>query len=139
MGSFPSINKGFENLRVYQLAEKLADCAWIFASGWDQSTRDTVGRQLIRAADGIEANTAEGTGREGFQGNRRFVRNARGSLYETRHWFRRAHAHHLMSIEAVKTAKLILDELGPRLNACLRSIGPVAKSQRGEGVAAKDK
>lgn len=119
------MTKGFENLRVYQLSEKLSDSIWTMARGWDQLAKDTIGRQLIRSADGIGANIAEGTGWGSFQDNRRFVRNARGSLYETRHWLRRAHARHLMSVEEVKAVKPILDELGPKLNAYLRSIGPV--------------
>ncbi len=116
--------KGFESLRVYQLQEKLSDLVWKIARGWDQLSKDTVGRQLIRSADSIGANIAEGTGRGSFQDNRRFVRNARGSFYETRHWLRRAHRRRLLSSEAVKTIKPILDELGPKLNAYLRSIGP---------------
>jgi len=116
--------KGFENLRVYQLSERLSDLVWKVARGWDQLAKDTIGRQLIRAADSIGANIAEGTGRGSFQDNRRFVRNARGSLYETRHWLGRAHARHLLSAEEIKTIKPILDELGPKLNAYLRSIGP---------------
>ncbi len=140
--------KGFENLRVYQLSEKLSDTVWNTVAGWNQLARDTVGRQLVRAADSIGANIAEGTGRGSFQDNRRFVRNARGSLYETRHWLRRAHQRRLLSNEAVKTIKPILDELGPKLNAYLRSIGPVAESEPdnletpqavGKGQGTKDK
>ena len=98
---------------------------------------------MIRAADSIGANIAEGTGRGSFQDNRRFVRNARGSLYETRHWLRRAHARRLLSVEEVKAVKPILDELGPKLNAYLRSIGPVLEPQKNAGtvalITAKDK
>ena len=98
---------------------------------------------MIRAADSIGANIAEGTGRGSFQDNRRFVRIARGSLYETRHWLRRAHARHLMSVEEVKAVKPILDELGPKLNAYFRSIGPVPKLPNDHGtlapINAKDK
>jgi four helix bundle protein len=120
--------KGFENLRVYQLAEVLSDSIWKLARGWDQLAKDTIGRQLIRSADSIGANIAEGTGRGSYQDNRRFVRNARGSFYETRHWLRRAHVRRLMSVGEVKAIKPILDELGTKLNAYLRSIGPVPPS-----------
>ena len=121
----------FENLHVYRLSEKLSDAIWMVVKEWDPLAKYTLGRQLIRAADSIGANIAEGTGRGSFQDNRRFVRNARGSLYETRHWLRRAHSRHLLSNEAVKTIKPILDELGPRLNAYLRSIGPVTAPDSG--------
>jgi four helix bundle protein len=52
--------------------------------------KDTVGKQMVRAGDSIGANIAEGSGRGSFQDNRRFIRIARGSLYETMHWLRRA-------------------------------------------------
>ncbi len=117
--------KGFEALRVYQISEKLCDAIWDAVRGWDRLAQDTVGRQMIRAADSVGANIAEGTGRGSFQDNRRFVRNARGSLYETRHWLRRAHQRHLLTAESVSLIKPLIDNLAPRLNAYLRSIGPV--------------
>jgi four helix bundle protein len=130
--------KGFEALRVYQLSEKLCDAIWKVVRAWDRLAQDTLGRQIIRAADSIGANIAEGTGRGSFQDNRRFVRNARGSLYETRHWLRRAHNRSLLSAEAVKTIKPMMDELGPKLNAYLRSIGPVAEAASEPKLRAKD-
>src|SRR5205809_4987112 len=125
------MRSNFEKLRVYQLSEELADGIWQLIRSWEQFAMDTIGKQIVRGADSIGANIAEGTGRGSFQDNRRFVRNARGSLYETRHWLRRAHSRRLLSNEAVKTIKPILDELGPRLNAYLRSIGPVPAPDSG--------
>jgi len=61
------MTKGFENLRVYQLSEKLADSIWRVARGWDQLAKETIGRQLIRAADSVGANIAEGTGVGAFR------------------------------------------------------------------------
>ncbi len=86
------MTKSFEKLRVYELAELLADEIWRIVRKWDTFARDTVGKQIVRSADSIGANIAEGTGRGTYQDNRRFVRTARGSLYETRHWLRRAYA-----------------------------------------------
>lgn len=48
---------------------------------------------------------------------------ARGSLYETRHWLRRAFKRKLLSDEQINQLKTTLDELNPRLNAYLKSIG----------------
>jgi four helix bundle protein len=72
----------FENLQVYQVSERLADRIWHIVSEWHHFPRDTVGKQLVRAADSIGANIAEGSGRGSFQDNRRFIRIARASLYE---------------------------------------------------------
>jgi len=113
----------FENLEVYQLSEKIADTVWEIVKLWGNLARDTVGKQLIRAADSIGANIAEGEGRGSFKDNQRFVRIARGSLNETKHWLRRAFHRKLLSAEQIATLKPLLDELAPRLNAYLNSIG----------------
>ena len=115
----------FENLRVYQLSESLADQVWLIVTKWNLLARDTVGRQLIRAADSIGANIAEGTGRGTFVDNKRFVRIARGSLNETQHWLRRAYKRRLLKQNEVHNLKLLVDELAPKLNAYLKSIGRV--------------
>ena len=113
----------FEQQEVYQLAEKLSDEVWAVVLNWDNFAKDTVGKQLVRAADSIGANIAEGCGRQSFQDNRRFVRIARGSLNETRHWLRRAFKRKLLDDAKVAALKPLLDELAPRLNAYLSSIG----------------
>lgn len=113
----------FQDLRVYQLAEQLADDIWGLVLRWDGLARDTVGKQLVRAADGIGANIAEGCGRYGYQDNRRFVHIARGSLTETQHWLRRAHRRKLLTKEQTDGLATLLGELAPKLNAYLRSIG----------------
>src|SRR2546423_15298815 len=115
----------FESLRVYQLSEKLADQIWSIVLTWNVLARDTVGRQLIRAADSVGANIAQGTGRGTFVDNRRFVRIARGSLNETQHWLRRAYKRRLLSSKQISTVKPLVDELAPKLNAYLNSIGKV--------------
>lgn len=118
---------GFEKLHVYQLAAKLADQVWSIVQQWNPLARDTLGKQVIRSADSIGANIAEGTGRGTYQDNRRFVRIARGSLYETKHWLRRAYCRNLLTAEQTKSLKIIIDELAPKLNAYLNSIGPPSK------------
>ena len=116
----------FENLKVYQLSETLADEIWDVVLGWDRFARDTVGNQIVRAADSIGANIAEGAGRGSFQDNRRFTRIARGSLKETQHFLRRAYKRKLLDDNQVNKIKPLVDSLAPMLNAYLRSIGRVS-------------
>ncbi len=118
----------FENLRVYQLSEKLADAVWDMVLGFDSLAKDTVGKQLARSADSIGANIAEGAGRGSYQDNRRFIRIARGSLNETKHWLRRAYKRGLMTETQINEMRVLIDELAPKLNAYLNSIGPVPES-----------
>lgn len=113
----------FENLKVYQLSEALADLIWDISSGWNNFARDTVGKQIVRSADSIGANIAEGTGRGSYQDNRRFVKIGRGSLNETKHWLRRAYKRNLLTEAQIEQLKPIINELSPKLNAYLNSIG----------------
>lgn len=113
----------FEKLRVYKLSEELADEIWKVVSRWDTFAKDTVGRQIVRSADSVGTNIAEGTGRHNFQDNRRFVKIARGSLNETQHFLRRAFKRNLLTPADVKKLKPLVDNLAPQLNAYLKSIG----------------
>lgn len=107
------------------MAERLADDIWKIVGEWQSLPKDTVGRQMIRAADSIGANIAEGVGRGSYQDNRRFVKIARGSLYETQHWLRRAYSRNLLTDEQVDALKLIINDLAPELNSYLKSIGSI--------------
>jgi len=112
----------FENLRVYKLSEEIADTIWAITLRCDYFNRDTIGKQIVRSADSIGANIAEGTERFGIQDNKRFVYFARGSLNETKHWLRRAFKRNLLSEVEIEKVKLLLDELAPRLNAYINSL-----------------
>jgi four helix bundle protein len=120
----------FEKLQVYLLAEKLADEIWSVVLAWDNFSRDTVGKQVVRSGDSIGANIAEGTGRGTFQDNCRFIRMARGSLYETKHWLRRAYKRSLLTKKQVDKLVPMTNELAPKLNAYFRSVDLAARQTR---------
>lgn len=90
---------------------------------WDRLAQDAVGRQLINSADSIGANIAEGTGRGSFADNRRFARIARGSLFEVKHWLRRAYKRNLLSEKEIALFQKLIKELTPKLSAYIASIG----------------
>jgi four helix bundle protein len=113
----------YERLEVYRLAERIADRIWDIVIKWDHFAKDTVGKQIVRAADSIGANIAEGVGRGSHADNKRFVRTARGSLYETKHFLRLAFKRSLLGKPDIEALKPLIDELAPRLNAYLKSIG----------------
>ena len=113
----------FEDLEVYKLAEKLANEIWSIVKTWNSFEKDTVGKQIVRSADSVCTNIAEGRGRFNDQDNRRFVKIARGSLYETISWLRLAYVRQLLTKDQTNKLKLITDKLLPKLNAYLKSIG----------------
>ncbi|MBD2253083.1 four helix bundle protein [Nostoc parmelioides] len=120
-------SKYFRELRVYQLAEKLADEIWQIVNDWDMFAKNTIGIQIVRSADSIGANIAEGVGRGSYQDDKRFIRIARGSLNETQHWLRRAYTRRLLTLEQIDRLKLMINDLAPQLNSYLNSIGKNTK------------
>ena len=113
----------FEKLEIYQLSEKLADRIWDIVLSWNHLAQDTVGKQIVRSADSIGANIAEGSGRGSDKDYSRFLKIGRGSLYETKHWLRRAFKRKLLTQEQINELKALINELTPKHNAYIRSIG----------------
>ncbi len=121
------------------MAEELADLLWAIVLKWDNFSKDTIGKQLVRSGDSVGANIAEGEGRGSYQDNRRFIKIARGSLQETQHWLRRAYKRGLLTDEQVGALRLIVNKLASTLNAYLRSIGTSTLISADEGQMTKDK
>ena len=111
------MNTNFENLEVYKLSEKLSDLVWDIAIKWNYFAKDTVGKQLVKAVDSIGANIAEGSGRGSYSDNKRFVKIARGSLFESKHWLNKAFKRELIIENDYKEMLILVEELIPRLSA----------------------
>ncbi len=86
-----------ERLEVFKEAERLCDEIWESVSHWDEFARNTVGRQLVRAADSIGANLVEGDGRQHARDSLNFFYFARASLREARYWLTRAEKRKLFN------------------------------------------
>jgi four helix bundle protein len=116
----------FEELKVLQAAEAIADDVWRLIVTWEQFIRDSVGWQLTRATDSIGANIAESFGRFSYGEKLQFLYYARGSLFETKYWLNRVKARKLASDGQVDNYSRILTDLARQLNAFASSL----KSQR---------
>ena len=119
----------FEQLEVYQISEILADKIWEIIGQWESFEKDTIGKQLVRSSDSIGANIAEGTGRGSFNDNIRFAKIARASLFETKHWLRRAYRRKLLSESQTDELKSLVEKLSPKISAYINSIGTKGKFQ----------
>ena len=71
----------------------------------------------------------EGKGRGSLPDNRRFVRVARGSLYETIHWLRRSYMRELLTHLKIKKVRELIEEPSPKLNVFLRSVDQRARTK----------
>jgi four helix bundle protein len=99
----------------------LADEIWDIVHTWDYFAKITVGKQLVGAADSIGANIAEGAGRGTPRDNQRFIRISRGSFNETKYWLRRSTRRRLINETQTANLKQLVDQIGPSLNAYLKS------------------
>lgn len=112
-----------EELQVYTLSMEMAEKIWTIVIEWDYFTKDTIGKQLVRAADSIAANLSEGYGRYHFKENTNFSYYSRGSLYETKTWLTKAHNRNLVSDESFEIFINAIDNIGVKLNNYIKSIG----------------
>jgi len=112
--------ESLEDTEVFRLAERICDRFYELVRDWERFDKRTSGEQLVRAADSIGANIAESYGRFGYGERLQFLYYARGSLYETKYWVRRAKERKLLPEETTTKALLALDNLAVKLNAYIR-------------------
>ena len=109
-----------EDLRIFKLAEEIADTIWETAIKWSYFEKDSIGKQIVKSADSIGANIAEGYGRHHLNDNIRFLFIARGSLQETKYWLQRAVKRNLIKQDIADGLISEVNNLGPQLNAFIR-------------------
>lgn len=110
-------NLKYEDLEVYQLAEKLSDRIWQIVIRWNYISQNSYGSQLIGSSASIGSNIAEGYGRGSKTDRSRFAKISRGSLYETIHWLNKTHRLKILSEDEFKELSEICDILTPKLSA----------------------
>jgi len=112
-----------EDLEVYQLAETFSDEIWHLVATWDYFSKDTVGKQIVRSADSISANIAEGYGRYHYKENRNFCLFSRGSILETKGWLKKSKNRNLINETLFNELFEKLQVIHIKLNAYLKFIG----------------
>jgi four helix bundle protein len=112
-----------EDLEVYQLAESFGDEVWFVVHEWEYFAKDTLGKQLVRSADSISANIAEGYGRYHYKENKNFCYFSRGSIIETKGWLKKSKNRQLLNEEKFDLLYGKLQTIHIKLNAYIKFIG----------------
>ena len=86
-----------EDLEIYNLSMAFSDKIWNLVSNWEYFSKDTVGKQWVRAADSVDANISEGFGRYTSKDSKNFYIIARGSMQESKTWLTKAFRRKLIS------------------------------------------
>lgn len=90
---------------------------------WDYFSKDTIGKQLVKAVDSVAANLSEGFGRYHYKETKQFGYYSGGSLYETKTWLIKAHNRKLLNDKNFETLMKEINSLGKQLNKYIKSIG----------------
>jgi four helix bundle protein len=72
-----------EELDIYKISMEIGDIIYELVSNWDSFDKDSLGKQLVRAADSIALNISEGYGRFFYKEDRNFCYFSTGSAKET--------------------------------------------------------
>jgi four helix bundle protein len=110
----------FEDLEILQIAEGIADAIWQEVEQWEPFAQDTIGKQIVRAADSIGANIAEAFGRYHYGEKLRFFYYARGSIFEMKYWLNRVLARELMSSTQGQQQIATITQLARKLNNTIK-------------------
>jgi four helix bundle protein len=112
-----------EELQIYNQSMAMAEKIWNIVIAWDYFSKDTIGKQLVKAADSIAANLSEGYGRYHYRENKNFCYYSRGSLFETKTWITKAYNRKLIDSSDLESFIKQIDDTGIRLNNYIASIG----------------
>ncbi len=119
-----------EELEIYKLSLNIGEKVWDIVMKWDNFSKETIGKQLIRAVDSVSANLSEGYGRFHFKDTNRFNYFSRGSLYETKTWLTKAYQRQLITEEEFKYFEEEIKNLSVKLNNYIAAIGRHSKNYK---------
>lgn len=111
-----------ERFNLIETGNKFCDQIWDEVDQWNQFSKDTIGKQLVRAADSITANLSEAYGRYSFPDRKRFSYYARGSLCETINWINKAVQRKLITEARGEELLSELTNISYKLNYYIRSL-----------------
>ncbi len=112
-----------DELEVYSLAMNLGEQVWLEVEEWSHYQKDVVGKQLVRSADSIAANIAEGYGRFYYKENKQFCYYSRGSILEMKTWLTKSKNRKLITEATFTTLMAELETIHKKLNAYIKAIG----------------
>lgn len=123
--------KVLEDLEIYNLSQEFGELIWKKVQKWNEFEKSTLGKQLVRAADSIAANIAEGYGRYFYKETKQFLYYSRGSLLECKAWLFKASSRGLINSTEEKMLLDKLSEIHIKINAFINYVkSPIRSKQK---------
>ncbi len=88
-----------DKIDCYIKSYHLSNYIWDIVIQWEIFEKRTIGQQMVRSADSISANIAEGFGRYHKKDKIKFYRYSFGSMEETKDWIRKCIHRNLITKE----------------------------------------
>jgi len=110
------------SFKVIEQADQIGSRIWEEVILWKYFEKDTIGKQLVRAADSISANLSEAYGRYSFADRKRFAYYARGSLCETINWLQKSSKRGLIKTEVESELQSDISLLSKRINTYIKHL-----------------
>jgi len=108
------------DISAYKISFNLANYVWDIVVKWDYFSKDTVGKQFVKAADSISANITEGFGRYGKKDKVKFYRYSFGSLKECFDWNEKSIRRNLLTKEQYDYIFKELEKLPKEINGLIK-------------------
>jgi four helix bundle protein len=115
------MSKKLTDIEIYIISEELSNQIWGIVKLWNYFEKETLGKQLVRAADSISANIAEAYGRYHYKDRQTFGYYARGSFEETKSWLRKCYRRNLFPDNQIKIINKYIERIGPKLNSLINT------------------
>ena len=123
----------FRNLIVWQKAMDLVDSVYSITRSFPRAETFGLTQQIRSAAYSVPANLAEGCGRYTAPDELRFVRQARGSIYELQTLLEVARRQQYIAEGAAKKLERAANEVGRLVNGYGKAVLRRAKSLTANG------
>ena len=108
------------SLSSYKKSFDFSNLIWNEVDEWDYFEKITIGNQLVRSADSISANIAEGFGRYGKKDKIKFYRYSFSSVLEVKDWVEKAKIRNIISIEKYTNFLSFIEQLPIEINQLIK-------------------
>jgi four helix bundle protein len=108
------------DISAYKIAFDLSNYVWTVVLSWNYFTKDTIGKQFVRAVDSVSANLAEGFGRYNKKDKIKFYRYSYGSIKESLDWNEKARIRQLLTNDQYEHIFKELDKLPKEINCLIK-------------------
>ena len=119
-----------DDMEVYKMGMENGDEVWKLVDKWDQWKKDTLGKQLVKAADSIAATFSKGYGRFTYKDRKNFCYISRGSMFEARTWLTKARNRNIISSKVLDLFFEKLRTLHHKLNSYIASLNRNLRTEK---------